>query len=34
MAEYQQMDMPEFNKRKILPIFVIGATKHRDWTHS
>ena len=25
MAEYQQMDMPEFNKKKILPIFVIVA---------
>ena len=24
MAEYQQMDMPEFNKKKILPILVLG----------
>ena len=25
MAEYQQMDMPEFNFKKILPVLVIGA---------
>ena len=25
MAEYQQMDMPEFNGKKILPIIIVGA---------